>query len=369
MKLTSSFANRITQWYDLHGRKTLPWQHDKTPYRVWVSEIMLQQTQVATVIPYYHAFMSQFPTVTDLANAPQDEVLHLWTGLGYYARARNLHKAAQQVRDQHQGQFPTDFEQVLALPGIGRSTAGAILSLSLGQYHPILDGNVKRVLSRHQAVEGWPGKKAVEQTLWQIAEKVTPKQHIRQFNQAMMDMGANICTRSKPKCAQCPIAVDCQAQRQGRQQAFPAKKPKKTIPAKQAWMLVIIDPQNDAQVQLIQRPPTGIWGGLWCFPEFDSQLAMTQYIAQHNLTSYNEQLSGFRHTFSHFHLDITPVLVSVNTPMSSGSLMPHETKVMEQSSVLWYNINQRAKVGLAAATERILDNLSALLPHLANRSH
>ncbi|QBF81909.1 adenine DNA glycosylase [Shewanella maritima] len=361
MKSKASFSSRIITWYDQHGRKSLPWQQNKTPYSVWISEIMLQQTQVATVIPYYQTFMTRFPTVVDLANAEQDEVLHLWTGLGYYARARNLHKAAQQVRDMHQGEFPTEFEQVLALPGIGRSTAGAILSLSLGQHHPILDGNVKRVLARHDAIDGWPGKKSVEQRLWQKTETVTPKKDIQKFNQAMMDMGANVCTRSKPKCEQCPIAIDCEAQLQGKQTQYPGKKPKKTIPAKQAWMLVELKLDkatgimgNSPEVKLLQRPPSGIWGGLWCFPQFDSQAQLEQFAADNQLTLAEHELSGFRHTFSHFHLDITPVLVIRDNQSNDA------TKVMEQTPELWYNINQRAKVGLAAATERILENLSGL---------
>ncbi|MDH5216496.1 MAG: A/G-specific adenine glycosylase, partial [Gammaproteobacteria bacterium] len=199
------FSTAILDWFDQHGRKTLPWQQDKSAYRVWISEIMLQQTQVATVIPYYERFMLKFPDVVALADAPQDEVLHLWSGLGYYARARNLHKAAQQVRDEHAGEFPQDFDAVMALPGIGRSTAGAILSLANGQYHSILDGNVKRVLCRFYAVEGWPGQSAVHDRLWSLAEKTTPERRVADYNQAMMDMGATICTRSRPKCDICPI--------------------------------------------------------------------------------------------------------------------------------------------------------------------
>lgn len=201
----TTFATRILDWYQIHGRKTLPWQQDKTPYRVWVSEIMLQQTQVATVIPYYERFMARFPDVLALANAPIDEVLHHWTGLGYYARARNLHKAAQQIRDLHGGLFPEQLEEVMALPGIGRSTAGAVLSLSLGQPHAILDGNVKRVLTRWLALAGWPGQKQVEHDLWELATRLTPRVGVAQYNQAMMDMGATVCTRSKPACERCPV--------------------------------------------------------------------------------------------------------------------------------------------------------------------
>lgn len=357
MKNTASFSERITAWYDLHGRKSLPWQIDKTPYRVWVSEIMLQQTQVATVIPYYQKFMARFPTVLDLANAEQDEVLHHWTGLGYYARARNLHKAAQIIRDNFNGKFPVRFDDVIALPGIGRSTAGAILSLSLGQHHPILDGNVKRVLARHGAIAGWPGQKKVEDSLWALTDKLTPSIDIEKYNQAMMDMGANICTRSKPKCELCPVSIDCKAQLQGEQLSYPGKKPKKTIPEKSAWMLVLINHNNEAL--LIKRPPTGIWGGLWCFNQFDKQDELNQYLTEHKLAASNIELTSFRHTFSHFHLDIVPVVVKID---------PHQLKrleslhgVMEQSQHLWYNINQGAKVGLAAATERVLTELKTTL--------
>ncbi|GGQ09748.1 A/G-specific adenine glycosylase [Shewanella litoralis] len=318
-----------------------------------MSEIMLQQTQVATVIPYYEKFMARFPTVIDLANAHQDEVLHLWTGLGYYARARNLHKAAQHIRDAFDGVFPTRFDDVVALSGIGKSTAGAVLSLSLGQHHPILDGNVKRVLARHGAIEGWPGVKTVEQKLWQLTETLTPKEGVEKFNQAMMDIGSSVCTRSKPLCAHCPVAIDCTAQLQGNQSLYPGKKPKKVTPEKSAFMLVMVDNSTDAtKVQLIQRPPAGIWGGLWCFPQFDTQAQLTDYLAIHKLEASTQGLAGFRHTFSHFHLDIQPVLVEI-TPDSA-------TSIMEQHSALWYNIEQPAKVGLAAATERILSNLAVL---------
>lgn len=220
----SQFSAQVLDWYDKYGRKTLPWQIDKTPYKVWLSEVMLQQTQVATVIPYFERFMAHFPTVTDLANAPLDEVLHLWTGLGYYARARNLHKAAQQVATLHGGKFPETFEEVAALPGVGRSTAGAILSLSLGKHFPILDGNVKRVLARCYAVSGWPGKKEVENKLWSLSEQVTPAVGVERFNQAMMDLGAMICTRSKPKCSLCPLQNGCIAATNNSWSLYPGKK-------------------------------------------------------------------------------------------------------------------------------------------------
>ncbi|WP_133406182.1 A/G-specific adenine glycosylase [Parashewanella tropica] len=349
-----SFSDRIIDWYDIHGRKTLPWQQSKTPYKVWISEIMLQQTQVATVIPYFEKFMASFPSVLDLANAEQDEVLHHWTGLGYYARARNLHKAAQLIRDRYQGQFPESFDDVLSLPGIGRSTAGAVLSLSLGQHHAILDGNVKRVLARHGAISGWPGKKTVENQLWEIADRYTPKSEIQKYNQAMMDIGAMICTRSKPKCEQCPVAFDCQAQRQGKQTNYPGKKPKTEKPVKATHFLVL---KQNGKVLLKQRPSKGIWGGLWCFPEFETATELEQYIQTTKiLPSSVQSLSGFRHTFSHYHLDISASLVDLDN--NHNQVM--EPLVSGGYSEMWFNLFAPEKVGLAAATEKILAEVRSI---------
>ncbi|WP_028023026.1 A/G-specific adenine glycosylase [Enterovibrio calviensis] len=351
--MSQSFSDAILAWYDKYGRKTLPWQQEKTPYKVWLSEIMLQQTQVATVIPYFERFMARFPTVTDLANAELDEVLHLWTGLGYYARARNLHKAAQKIATDYQGEFPTDIDDVLALPGIGRSTAGAVLSLSLGQHHPILDGNVKRTLSRHFAVEGWPGKKPVENQLWALAEEHTPAIGVQRFNQAMMDMGAMVCTRSKPKCEICPVNYSCDANALGRQADFPGKKPKKTIPEKETCFVLF---QYEDQVWLEQRPPAGLWGGLWCLPE-TQEGDVAPFIEgklQRGEFDTPEQLTAFRHTFSHFHLDIVPIRVKLQSkPNNIG-----ENGIMEGQGGLWYNLTQPAKVGLAAPVQKLLESLT-----------
>lgn len=340
---TASFAERILAWYDQHGRKTLPWQQDKTPYRVWVSEIMLQQTQVATVIPYYQRFMARFPDVVSLADAGQDEVLHHWTGLGYYARARNLHRAAQVIRDHYQGRFPERFEEVLGLPGIGRSTAGAVLSLSLGQHHGILDGNVKRVLARWLAQEGWPGKKEVENALWEQVARLTPREGVSQYNQAMMDIGATLCTRSKPRCELCPVREDCQGRALGRPTDFPHRKPKKTEQLQKQACFVLL--QHEHRLLLVQRPPQGLWGGLYCFPEFADEQEMHRWLSRFPDAGAPEPLPGFRHTFSHFHLDITPWRVQL-------SRMPDE--VMAGDERLWYNLQQPAEVGLAAATKKLL---------------
>lgn len=346
--MSQPFSDAILAWYDKYGRKTLPWQLNKTPYKVWLSEIMLQQTQVATVIPYFERFMERFPTVIDLANADQDEVLHLWTGLGYYARARNLHKAAKVIADQYQGQFPASLEEVMALPGVGRSTAGAVLSLALKQPHPILDGNVKRTLARCFAVEGWPGKKPVENALWALAEQLTPDTNTDKYNQAMMDMGAMICTRSKPKCNLCPVESTCEAKRLNRQTDFPGKKPKKTLPEKSTCFIIF---QHEDCVWLEQRPPSGLWGGLWCLPEANESALEESIISRVPDTLYHghESLISFRHTFSHFHLDILPIRVK---------LTKQPEMVMEANSGLWYNLSQPAKVGLAAPVQKLLDSLS-----------
>ena len=349
--MIQNFAPRVLEWYQRYGRKTLPWQLEKTPYKVWLSEVMLQQTQVATVIPYFERFMARFPTVNDLASAPQDEVLHLWTGLGYYARARNLHKAAQTIAAAHQGVFPTDFDAVNALPGIGRSTAGAVLSLSLGQHHPILDGNVKRVLSRYCAVEGWPGEKRVENRLWQIAEEVTPAKGVEQFNQAMMDLGAMICTRSKPKCDLCPLNQGCEAYAHNSWAKYPGKKPKKTLPEKTAFMLMI---QHGDGVWLEQRPPVGLWGGLFCFPQFSSEEELENGLQKYGVTvNQLQQQVAFRHTFSHFHLDIVPMWLNLRSAPGC----------MDDAAGLWYNLAQPQSVGLAAPVERLLTQLAKAPPH------
>lgn len=344
MTNSQQFAQSVVAWYQQFGRKTLPWQEEKTAYHVWVSEIMLQQTQVATVIPYFKRFIARFPTVSSLAAAPQDEVLHLWTGLGYYARARNLHKAAQQIVDQYQGEFPTQFAQVAALPGIGRSTAGAVLSLSQGQHYPILDGNVKRVLARCYAIEGWPGKKEVENRLWRISEEVTPAEGVSQFNQAMMDIGAMVCTRSKPKCELCPVQKLCLAYAHHSWSSYPGKKPRQQLPEKESYFLML---QQENRVWLEQRPPSGLWGGLFCFPQFPTQQELVQWLAQRGIEGKSEQLTAFRHTFSHFHLDIIPVKCEIS----------RITSCMDETGGLWYNLTSPPSVGLAAPVERLLTAL------------
>lgn len=297
---------RVFAWFDVHGRKHLPWQEDTTPYRVWVSEIMLQQTQVATVLPYYARFMERFPKVQALAAANIDDVLHLWTGLGYYARARNLHKAAQQVVSEHAGEFPVvSVEALSTLPGIGRSTAGAIISISTGQRAPILDGNVKRVLARLHAVEGWPGRPAVEKELWTLAERYTPDNRLPDWTQAVMDLGATLCTRGRPDCERCPFNDVCVAHARGEEKRFPESKPKKAIPQRATLMLLVFD--TEGRVLLERRPPTGIWGGLWAPPLVEDRQAARDWIAQQARGAHlAEPLASFEHVFSHFRLTITP---------------------------------------------------------------
>jgi A/G-specific adenine glycosylase len=344
----TTFAHRVLNWFDHHGRKDLPWQRDITPYRVWVSEIMLQQTQVKTVIPYFERFTSAFPSVAALASATEDEVLHLWTGLGYYARGRNLHRAAQFVCNDLKGEFPDTVEGLCELPGVGRSTAGAIVSIAFKRRAIILDGNVKRVLARYRAVDGWPGKTAVHDALWQIADEYTPAQRSADYTQAIMDLGATLCTRAAPACERCPLRVDCQALAMGAQKSFPGKKPRKALPVRST--VFIVARAANGEIWLERRPRSGIWGGLWCFPELeDVALASDWCLDRWGLAP--EQVSalpGFRHTFSHYHLDISPV--QVRLPSNPGA-------VMEARDRLWYNRRQPAAIGLAAPVASLLDRL------------
>ncbi|OCG19967.1 MULTISPECIES: A/G-specific adenine glycosylase [unclassified Gilliamella] len=337
------FSQAVLNWYEQYGRKSLPWQIEKSPYHVWLSEVMLQQTQVATVIPYFNRFIEQFPKVTDLAKASINDVLHLWTGLGYYARARNLHKAAQMIAEKFNGKFPTQFDDVMALPGVGRSTAGAILSLSQNQHYPILDGNVKRVLTRYFAVEGWPGIKTVENRLWQLSEQVTPKNDVAKFNQAMMDIGAMVCTRSKPKCALCPLNNHCLAYKTESWQQYPTKKPKNTIPEKIAYFLML---EYNQTIWLEKRPASGIWGGLYCLPQFSSKQALTDWLKKYGIeTTKPKQLIAFRHTFSHFHLDIIPI----------HCVITKYKNYLDGSCGYWYNLkSDNAKIGLATPIYNLL---------------
>ncbi|MEL6710678.1 MAG: A/G-specific adenine glycosylase [Pseudomonadota bacterium] len=345
----TDFAQRILPWFAAHGRKDLPWQQNPTSYRVWVSEIMLQQTQVMTVIPYFVRFMQRFPDVQTLAAASLDEVLQHWAGLGYYARARNLYRAAQQVVTVYAGQFPTTPAEMQALPGIGRSTAGAILSLAQGQSEPILDGNVKRVLARHHAVAGWPGQASVLKTLWALAEQHTPVVQTADYNQAMMDLGATVCTRSRPACSACPVADTCVAHAQQNWSAYPGKKPRREIPVRRVQLLIIRDPAGG--ILLEKRPPHGIWGGLWSLPELPPNQDPLVWCQQQwsVAASWQRDLPVRRHQFTHFHLDMVP---------REYSLAQAPQQVQEADRQIWYHPQQQAVPGVSAPIARLLDELS-----------
>jgi A/G-specific adenine glycosylase len=343
------FARRLLAWHRRHGRHDLPWQRRPTPYRVWVSEIMLQQTQVATVIPYYRRFMQRFPTLARLAAAPLDEVLHLWTGLGYYARARNLHQAARYIRDEHAGRFPRDFEAVAALPGIGRSTAGAILALADGQRHPILDGNVKRVLARYHRVTGWPGDKKVEARLWSLALSHTPRTDVAAYTQAVMDLGATLCTRTQPRCGDCPVAAGCAARRAGAEDRYPAPRPGKALPVRRTRMLLVR--RGDALL-LKRRPPAGLWGGLWGFHEIDAGEDPRRWCRERLgvETLSLDRWPVLRHGFSHFRLEIEPVYLRV----AAG-----RDRVEDADGELWYDLKRPPRLGLAAPVKRLIATLAS----------
>ena len=343
--MTAPFHERLLDWYDIHGRKDLPWQHDISPYHVWLSEIMLQQTQVSTVIPYYLRFITQYVDITSLASAKLDDILALWAGLGYYARARNLHKAANILVRQHKAEMPFSIDELIALPGIGRSTAGAIMALAHQQKHPILDGNVKRVLARHSAISGWPGKKPVEQKLWKIAESLLPEKRIAHYTQAQMDLGATICKRNKPLCLQCPLHEDCKAFQLGTPELFPTSKPKKEIPTRQSHWLIA--QSNNGKILLEQRPNNGIWGGLWSFPEFDCPINLVSF-SQEKLKVNPEEIqhqTSISHVFTHFKLDITPYLVH-----SSDNYQ----KIDNNKIFGWYTIRDALQLGIPAPVKAFL---------------
>jgi A/G-specific adenine glycosylase len=334
----------LLAWFDLHGRKDLPWQQQPTPYHVWVSEIMLQQTQVNTVIPYYQRFIQRFPDVTRLAMAELDEVLHYWAGLGYYARARHLHRAAQQVCEQYQAQLPADFTALLNLTGIGRSTAGAILALAFELPYPILDGNVKRVLCRYHAINRWAGEPETEKQLWALAEQHTPQQRVKDYTQAIMDLGATVCTRQQPKCSECPLQTHCEAQQQQSQHRYPVSRPRKTIPTQSVNFMII---HTDHATLLQQRPPQGIWGGLWSFPEC-TELSQADDWALENLNIAEPHWktgAPVAHTFTHFHLNITPLYLKL------------EKNVKVSQTLQWYDFQHPPTCGLAAPVARLLAQL------------
>lgn len=341
------FAERLLAWFDVHGRHDLPWQHPRTPYRVWLSEVMLQQTQVATVIPYFARFLDRFPDIAALAAAPLDDVLALWAGLGYYARARNLHRCAQAVVAEHGGEFPRDIEAIAALPGIGRSTAGAILAQAWGDRHAILDGNVRRVLARHAAVPGWPGQPAVQKQLWREAEARLPQQRLADYTQALMDLGASICSARNPKCLLCPVAGDCRARLAGAVAQYPGAKPARARPRREAVLLLARD--AGGRLLLERRPPSGLWGGLWCPPLLgDGDPATPEWLAALALRSVAEQtLPPLTHAFTHFDYVLQPQLIATAT---SGSRIAEERWQ-------WIDAEQLERLGLPAPIRKLLRSL------------
>ncbi len=344
------FATNLLAWFDRNGRKDLPWQTNINPYRVWVSEIMLQQTQVLTVMGYYQRFMQRFPTVGDLADAEIDEVLHLWTGLGYYARGRNLHKAAQQIVQQHNGQLPREQQQLEALPGIGPSTAGAIRAIAMEQRGVILDGNVKRVLARFHAVDGHYSSTPVSRTLWQYADANTPNQRIADYTQGIMDLGATLCVRSKPDCEVCPLASRCAALAENRVSELPSKKPGKAKPVRQARFFIMR--LANGSVLLEQRPQAGIWGALWNPPERSNTTTVENFLHEQGVRDDNVDSvrwgTGFRHTFSHFHLDLQPIYID----------LLRQPTVVQESTTRWVVVDRledsTEAIGLSAAALKML---------------
>jgi A/G-specific adenine glycosylase len=353
LKLTD-FSARLIGWQRLHGRHDLPWQNTRDAYRIWLSEIMLQQTQVATVIPYYARFLERFPTVDALALAPLDDVMALWAGLGYYSRARNLHRCAVAVLTEHGGKFPSSTDALAELPGIGRSTAAAIASFAFGARATILDGNVKRVLARVFGIEGYPGEKRIENTMWTLAESLLPDathpDDVTAYTQGLMDLGATLCVRGKPDCARCPFAVDCVANVTGRQRELPVSKPKKTVPTRTTWMLVL---QDGETVLLEKRPPTGIWGGLWSLPEAADEASLIAVAHGLGGTSELHRLSPFTHTFTHFKLDIEPRLARAKNANGLG-------EVPEKVTV-WAPLADLDAYGVPAPVRKLLDALTGSL--------
>ncbi|TVQ87667.1 MAG: A/G-specific adenine glycosylase [Chromatiaceae bacterium] len=354
-----TFAPALLAWFARHGRHDLPWQRDPTPYRVWISEVMLQQTQVAVVIPYFERFVTHFPDLATLAAAPLDEVLHVWSGLGYYARARHLHQAAQQACHAHGGHLPADRAQLQALPGIGRSTAAAILSLAHGQRQAILDGNCKRVLARCFAVPGWPGTAPVQRQLWDLAERLTPLAAVADYNQAMMDLGATCCTRAQPGCDRCPLAAGCQAYRQGRVADYPAARPRRRLPVRQTRLLLIADPSGAVLLQ--RRPPAGIWGGLYVPPVIAADADPAAWCREQLGLPIRrvEMLPLRRHSFTHFQLDIEPVALWLTAAAAS----------IGDSDWCWADPRHPGRLGLPTPIKALLIEFHGISSQVsANRS-
>ncbi|HEU5282851.1 MAG TPA: A/G-specific adenine glycosylase [Burkholderiales bacterium] len=349
----SAFAARVIAWQKAHGRHDLPWQNTRDPYRIWLSEIMLQQTQVSAVVPYFERFLARFPDLAALAAAQEDAVLALWSGLGYYARARNLHRAAQAMVQRRGGVFPRDLEAVRALPGIGRSTAAAICAFAYGTRAAILDGNVKRVLARHFGIPGYPGERRVEQALWRLSESLLPGSEIEAYTQGLMDLGATLCVRASPRCELCPVGRSCAARREGRTGEWPAPRPAKVLPQRETTMLVLI---SGAELLLERRPAPGIWGGLWCFPEVEhARLGIDLGLEQECLARFGlrigapQRLRDIEHGFTHFRLRITPLLVRTDRALRAG-----------EPGSLWLTPEDARGAAIPAPVRKIIDLLDVI---------
>jgi A/G-specific adenine glycosylase len=366
--MIAGFAPTLIAWQRVHGRHDLPWQNTRDAYRIWLSEIMLQQTQVSTVIPYYVRFLERFPTVAALAGAPIDEVMSLWAGLGYYSRARNLHRCAQAVVEQHGGAFPASAERLAELPGIGRSTAAAIAAFSFGLRETILDGNVKRVLARVFGIEGFPGEKKIENAMWLLAESLLPPEGeagvdagvgvgvdvgVDVYTQGLMDLGATLCTRGRPDCSRCPFAMHCVANATGRQRELPAARPRKAVPVRHTLMLVM---RRGTQVWLQRRPPSGIWGGLWSLPEGEDTATLARIAEQigiHDSAVELQALTPLSHTFTHFRLEIEPLLLDL--PVAAKTLQ------LADAEAGWIAFSDLDSVGLPAPVKKLLQGLTGTL--------
>ncbi len=365
----SGLASALLAWFAQHGRRDLPWQHPATPYRVWISEIMLQQTRVSTVTPYFERFLQRFPTPSSLAQAPLDEVLRLWSGLGYYSRARHLHQAAQRICALHGGELPSDLEALQTLPGIGRTTAGAIAALDYGLPCPILDGNAKRVLSRYHAVDGWPGEARVAEALWRLAQHHTPAQHARAYTQAIMDLGASLCSRTRPRCADCPLQTDCLACQRGQASQYPAPRPQRALPTRAACFLMLM--AGGHHVLLHKRPANGgLWSGLAAFPEYPLAQGSTQPPAWATLQlgwtpaiSFNATQCTphwwpkIQHTFTHFRLEIFPLHLHLE-PNAANELLSQPLA----AGLFWHDLRQPAGFGAPAPVTRLLARLAGHNP-------
>lgn len=340
--LESDFAPRILAWFDQHGRHDLPWQHPRTAYRVWLAEVMLQQTQVQTVIPYYLRFLEQFPTLADLAGAELDDVLALWSGLGYYSRARNLHRTAKICAERHGGDLPLAVESIAALPGIGRSTANAILAQAHGQRLPILDGNVRRVLSRYRAVAGDPASSAVQQQLWTLSESLLPESRLADYTQALMDLGATLCVRRRPSCARCPLNADCDAHLQGRVDDLPQPRGRRVRPLRSSAMIWVHDDQH--RLLLRRRAPTGIWAGLWSLVDGETRQAAMSALRQLGVRGGEPlPMTSLRHEFTHFSLDIDVHSVRA----SASGIADNDSR--------WLSVAEALQLGLPQPVRRLLE--------------